>query len=212
MKSRFVTQRCRRGIVVESRATRPPSSVGAAYSDAAPTGLMNRTGTLCYKDIAPTVLVAATRVIKSGGPAGPPYRPPLERRPGSLGSLPRVLRAAAYRLGWSRRQAKRGEISCVGSKWRLFPPGRDARLNGRQGCRFFSVLIRTGLYGLQNPSESLPTPCNQLASLEKFVIIREIRVKVVFLSVTICVHLWLKGSSGRNVAGCCTPVVPNVAP
>jgi hypothetical protein len=99
------------------------------------------------------VLVPATRVIKSGGPAGPPYRPPLGRRRGSLGPLPRVLRAAAYCLG---------------------------------------------------------TPCNQLASLEKFVIIREIRVKVVFLSVTICVHLWLKGSSGRNVAGCCTPVVPDV--
>jgi len=55
--------------------------------------------------------------------------------------------------------------------------------------RLLSVFVCRFLHGLQNTSELLPTPCSQFASLEKFVIIREIPVKVFFYlgsSVSIC--------------------------
>jgi len=56
VKARFTTQRRRRDIFVESSSSGCRSSVGAAYSDAAPMGSKNFVGSRCYKDIAPTVL------------------------------------------------------------------------------------------------------------------------------------------------------------
>ena len=56
MKPRCAIQRRRRGISVASAFQRFPSSVGATYLDAAPTGLMDFMGAQGYKDVAPTVL------------------------------------------------------------------------------------------------------------------------------------------------------------
>ncbi len=62
MNPRASTQRRRRGIFVESRCAQFPSSIGATYSDAAPTGLGGFMGFRGYKDVASTVLTEQRRI------------------------------------------------------------------------------------------------------------------------------------------------------